>query len=456
LPVAISLGGLDSSNGAGVTLDASIGRLLGVHFHTIPAVIVAETPDGVENVKPIPLDIFRSMLELHLHQASAVKTALLGTRKHLETLAATLRELAPRVPLVADPVHQAGAGGSLLTEEAEGYLEAWKQLLLPRARLVAVNAFEAEELTGIVVTDEESMLRAAKRLVEMGAWAAVVKGGHVDTGEIVIDVYFDKLGRKSRIEKPRLQPCGNRGIHGLGCIFTATATAMLAQNKDTLEAFHAASRAAWEAAAYAYRLPGSERCVADPARSSRLARDLLGALENIRRALRLVWENWQLLEPLVPETGMNIAEAPGDAREPGEVAAVEGRVTRGLGRPVHGCPAPGASSHMARLILALRRHGVPVSAAVNAKPLPQLLRAAKELGMKVLPIDRSREPNPEIEGSTMEWVASLISANGGVDMVYDLGAPGKEPMLRVLGHDALEALEKLLEAARRAKLSSNQ
>ncbi|NOZ88596.1 MAG: hypothetical protein GXO15_01580, partial [Crenarchaeota archaeon] len=49
---AVAVGGLDSSNGAGVTVAATVGRLMGVHFHTVPAAVVAETEEGVEAVEP--------------------------------------------------------------------------------------------------------------------------------------------------------------------------------------------------------------------------------------------------------------------------------------------------------------------------------------------------------------------------------------------------------------------
>ncbi len=433
-----------------MTLAATVGRLMGVHFHTVPSALVAETPDGVEAVEPVELGLFKRMLGLHLPGASAVAATLLATRGHLESLAGALERLAPGAAVVADPVYEAGAGGGLLADDVDGYLEAWARLLLPRARLAAVNAVEAERLTGIAIVDEESMLRAARRLVERGAWAAAVKGGHLG-GDVVVDVYVDRLGRTAMSVRPRVESCPG-GVHGLGCVFASTAAAALALGGDSLEAFHAASRAAWEAAAAAYSLGGG-RCVADPARGARLAAGLLDALRSVFQALRLVWENWRLLEPLVPETGMNIVEAPGEAREPGEVVGVEGRVTRGLGRPVHGCPAPGASSHMARLVLALRRQGVQVSAAVNARPLPELLEAAGRLGLRVLRVDRSREPSPDVEGGTMEWMASQVAAAGGADMVYDTGAVGKEPMLRVLAPTAVEAVAKLVRAAREARLS---
>jgi len=442
LPLAVSTGGLDSSNGAGVTLDASVGRVMGVHFAVVPSAVVAETPDGVEAVEPVPVGLYSRMLRLHLPHASAVKASLLATPAHVEALAEAL-SLNPGARLVLDPVYEAGAGGLLVAGEPSRYLEAVARLLVPRASLVAANAPEAEALTGVAVVDEESALRAARRLVEMGAGAAVVKGGHLG-GDRVVDVYADALGRTARTVKPRSGGCS---VHGGGCVFSAVAAASLALGASTLEAFHAASAAAGEAVAHAYRVPGAGRCVADPARRARLARGLLESMWNVRRALALVSRYWDVLEPLVPETGMNIAEAPVDAAEPGEVAAVEGRVTRGPWGPVHGCPWPGASSHMARLLLALRRHGVDAGAVVNARPLPWLLEGFRRLGLRVLRVDRGLEPEPGREGGTMEWVAGLVASHGGADLVYDDGAPGKEPMARVIAGDAVEAVERLVAAA---------
>jgi hydroxymethylpyrimidine/phosphomethylpyrimidine kinase len=76
------------------------------------------------------------------------------------------------------------------------------------------------------VEDERGMERAARRLVEMGAGAALLKGGHLRAGELV-DVLWD--GREMlRWRRPRLD---TRSTHGTGCTLSAAVTAGLAADR---------------------------------------------------------------------------------------------------------------------------------------------------------------------------------------------------------------------------------
>ena len=77
-PVAVSVGGLGSSSGAGVSVDLVVGRLMRVHFYTVPSVLVAESPDEVYGVELVPVGWVVSTLRRHLGVAGAVRVSLLG------------------------------------------------------------------------------------------------------------------------------------------------------------------------------------------------------------------------------------------------------------------------------------------------------------------------------------------------------------------------------------------
>ena len=66
--------------------------------------------------------------------------------------------------------------------------------LIPLAAVITPNRMEAEALTGRPVTTRDEARDAARALVDLGARAAVVKGGHFDEADIV-DLLFD--GRTS-------------------------------------------------------------------------------------------------------------------------------------------------------------------------------------------------------------------------------------------------------------------
>jgi hydroxymethylpyrimidine/phosphomethylpyrimidine kinase len=106
--------------------------------------------------------------------------------------------------------------------------------LLPRAFLVTPNLQEAELLIGARIEDEEGMALAAEAIVsELGAQAVLLKGGHLESGERVIDLLYDGDARTFRSK--RLE---TKNLHGTGCTLSAAITAQLA----TGESLHAAVR----------------------------------------------------------------------------------------------------------------------------------------------------------------------------------------------------------------------
>src|SRR5438876_1121851 len=88
--------------------------------------------------------------------------------------------------LVVDPVMVATVGASL---EQDDFADALVDRLLGRAALVTPNRLEAERLSGIRITNVESMERAARTIHRLGPKAVLVKGGHMQ-GPLV-DVFYD-------------------------------------------------------------------------------------------------------------------------------------------------------------------------------------------------------------------------------------------------------------------------
>ena len=117
----------------------------------------------------------------------------------------------------------ATSGDRLLDRDAE---QTIMDHLLPLADLVTPNLDEAAILIGAPVDSLDSMRRAAQMLVELGAKAALVKGGHLQAEELV-DVLFD--GTEFREwKRPRLDTCST---HGTGCTLSAGIAAGLAHGR---------------------------------------------------------------------------------------------------------------------------------------------------------------------------------------------------------------------------------
>lgn len=162
---------------------------------------------------------------------------------------------------------------------------------------------------------------------------------------------------------------------------------------------------------------------------------------------------------LIPEVRTNLVYAAGDAKETCDVLAVEGRVTIIGGMPhASGRPVFGASSHMARLLLEMRKVDPRVRAGVDFANTPALAAwledYCRERHWVFSLIDRKNEPDSikAEEGASMPWkVAEAIRTAGGraPKIFYETGAVGKEPVSVLVGEDPVEVVEQICEIARR-------
>ena len=445
IAVALTIAGSDSGGGAGIEADLKTFAALGVHGVVAITSVTAQNTLGVYAVQDIPPKIVAKQIEAVAEDmgVDAAKTGMLSSSEIIVAVASTLRRY--DFPLVIDPVMVAKSGAPLLRPDA---VETLVKELIPRATLVTPNKMEAEKLAGIMIKSLDDARRAARRIVEeYGAEAAIVKGGHLDGDESVDVLYY--RGRYREYRAPRIE---NGCTHGTGCSFSAAITAELAKGRELEEAVETAKRLVTMAIDYGLRIGGGH-CPVNPMAWLEIDAWRWRVTRSVEEALARLLSSEELVLPYTPEVGINIAEAlPYPyARSIGDVAGVLGRVVktpRGLraGGPV----ALGASSHLARLVLAVMRHVPWLRAVVNIRYASELVEVAEDLGYRVVRVDRSREPveTRAREGGTMEWIAESVFSEIVADVVYDEGDWGKEPMIRVFGENAVAAVEKLLSIVR--------
>ncbi len=180
-------------------------------------------------------------------------------------------------------------------------------------------------------------------------------------------------------------------------------------------------------------------------------------LGNLVEAVALL-HNCPEFSSLMPEVRVNLAYALPGAKAADEVAAIDGRITVVGGLPhASGLPRWGASDHMARLIIEVRKYDPSINAGINFKydaPLQEVVQAyCSERGLLFGWIDRTREPSEVIErdGASMPWkIKQLVESSGGVPKLFFEGDGwGKEPLYVALGKDAIEVAGIAIEIARR-------
>ena len=228
MPSALTIAGSDSGGGAGIQADLKTFAALGVYGTSALTAITAQNTVAVTAVHEMPTDIIAAQIEAVISDigADAVKTGMLSSSAIVEVVARELKR--HRVErLVVDPVMVAKSGDSLLKDEA---VAALRTQLLPLALVVTPNVPEAEVLTGMTITSQDDMRRAAEMIVGMGARGVVVKGGHM--AGPATDLFYDG-SRFQEFTAPRIETVNT---HGTGCTFASAVAAGLARDMSVLDA----------------------------------------------------------------------------------------------------------------------------------------------------------------------------------------------------------------------------
>jgi len=229
LPISLTIAGSDSGGGAGIQADLKTFHAFGTFGTSVITAITAQNTMEVTAVHPVPLEVVRAQIDAVATdlRPGGVKSGMLATASLVGTVADAL-EAHGLEAYVLDPVMVAASGARLLDEDA---VETLARRLVPLSALVTPNLDEARILTGLPVEDEEGQKEAARKLVEMGAGAALVKGGH-GTGPEVVDILWN--GREERIwRRPRLE---TRSTHGTGCTLSAAVAAGLSRGESLQDA----------------------------------------------------------------------------------------------------------------------------------------------------------------------------------------------------------------------------
>ncbi len=218
-PVALTIAGSDPSGGAGIQADLKTFHQFGVYGEAVITLLTVQNTVRVDRVVTLDPELVLEQIRVLLEDIppQAVKVGALGKASLVRAVAVVAAEF--RCPLVVDPVMISKHGAPLIAAEAAQVLI---KDLIPRAFLVTPNLHEASALTGLEVNDVAGMRSAAKRMLEMGAHAVLVKGGHLEG--TAMDVLFD--GKEwSEFPAERIL---TEHTHGTGCTYSAAITASLA------------------------------------------------------------------------------------------------------------------------------------------------------------------------------------------------------------------------------------
>ncbi len=253
----MTIAGSDSGGGAGIQADLKTFAALGVHGASAIACLTAQNPKRVLGVEPVSPKMLRQQIEAVFEELppAAVKTGMLFSAENVLVVANFFRNRQSAIgnrQLVVDPVLISTSGAKLLEPAA---IKILTKRLMPLATLVTPNLDETKILIGRKPASVEEMREAAREIYLRFGCAALVKGGHLECGDMsplskrghvralqtpgeAVDIFFD--GKTELL----LSAPFVKGVrtHGTGCVYSAAICAALALGHDLPQAVEIGKR----------------------------------------------------------------------------------------------------------------------------------------------------------------------------------------------------------------------
>jgi hydroxymethylpyrimidine/phosphomethylpyrimidine kinase len=227
-PILLTIAGFDPSCGAGVAADLKTFAAHNCYGVAAITALTVQSTQGVTAVHATSAPTLRAQLDVLAadSQIAAVKIGMLASKANAVAVAEFLDQH-PFPQVVLDPVTKSTAGDAELIDP--GGLKFLRDEFIRRVSVITPNIPEAELLTGMEVKDVAGMKAAAQKLIEQGARAVVVTGGHLEKPS---DVLCDANG----IQVLGGDHARSENTHGSGCTFSSAIAAQLALGQELAQA----------------------------------------------------------------------------------------------------------------------------------------------------------------------------------------------------------------------------
>lgn len=227
----MTIAGSDSGGGAGIQADLRTFAFHLIHGTSALTCVTAQNTVGVMRVDALPPDAVVAQIEAVTSDIAvqAVKTGMLLNQEIIQAVALALKGLPDTTPVVVDPVMVSRTGAQLIDDDAIATLT---RHLIPQARILTPNRYEAQLLSGLKIATLADMEAAARQIHQLGPQAVLVKGGGMADALRSTDVWFDG----SEMTVLEAEVVETKHTHGTGCTLSAAIAANLALGKAPLTA----------------------------------------------------------------------------------------------------------------------------------------------------------------------------------------------------------------------------
>lgn len=233
----LTIAGSDSGGGAGIQADLKTMAVHNVYGASVLTALTAQNTLGVQGVSPVELEFIAEQFDSVFQDINfnAAKTGMLATKEIVALTAEKIKEYGQE-NLVVDPVMVATSGDLLLESTA---VDAYRDRLLPLAKLVTPNLNEAKVLSGFDLEEEVDLIELARKVYEFGSEYVLIKGGHseieANQNAEAVDIFYDG---DSFIELSG-EYINTKNTHGTGCTLSASIASNLARGLEIEEALRA-------------------------------------------------------------------------------------------------------------------------------------------------------------------------------------------------------------------------
>jgi hydroxymethylpyrimidine/phosphomethylpyrimidine kinase len=468
LHFCLTIAGSDPSSGAGIQADIRTFDRIGVHPFSAITALTYQSASKFLGYKSLSNELESQLQALFDdYPIKYVKIGMIPDKKSIEIITKYIVKY--NLYAVLDPVSISSTGKRLSIKGLEEELE---KMLFPLVRVLTPNFYEAAFYSNINITDLK--LNSVNKIKECADLllkklypseisdskekAVIIKSAVTEKSTICDILCIGEDGNSKPkfhvFKKPKIFLKNN--VHGTGCVFSSAITAYLAKDFSLFDAINLAETFFDERFQKYIELP-KEGAITDLG----ISNERLQVLEQVKEIYSFLSSNKDLSE-LIPEVRMNISGALPNATEKNDIAAIEGRITIINGYPyASGDVKFGVSDHTARLILEAKKYDKSVDFVMNLKyKEPWISLLLERSNLQLEEIKREQQPTEvkSKEESTMQWIIQKIMNQREMfpDIIWDKGAIGKEPIIRLFGKNSKEMIQKLKVISSVLKLSSEK
>ena len=418
----LSIGGSDTSSGAGIQSDIKRFSNNGFYPFTVITAITSQNTKKITSIEPVS----KRSLELQMESVlsdfhiDAVKIGMVFNTQIIKAIHSKLKN--SKFPIVVDPIIKSTTGRLLLKKNA---LPDYRKMIIPLADVITPNRYESKILTGI--TDGR---KAAKKIQSMGAKNVIITG-FTESNNKIYDFILEP-NNQYKISGKKL-PIVN---HGSGCDYSASMTESLAKGLPISKAVKIAKKFVYQSIKNSINIGKginiTHQEIPKDALSLHNSIDEFRQIKNIHR--------------VIPECQTNFVFAKTNPKTINDVLGISGRLVKtGKEIEIAGQIVYGGSQHVASAVIEVNKKFPEILSCINIKYDKKIILKAKKLGLTVLSYDRTKEPKKikSKENSSIIWGVANSLKNKCPDLIYHKGDIGKESMILIFCIDPSNVIKKV-------------